>query len=166
MLRVELVHQLRLTVAVPEALAGAIAEGIAATFSVRAFPGVQFSGTIKRVSHSVDTRTRSMAVELDVDNADGRLAPGMFADVFWPVKRTASSLFVPPSAIVQSTERSFVARVRDGVVEQVPVQRGTVQGDLVEVVGALQEGDAVARRGTEELRGGARVVAKPAGSSP
>lgn len=166
MLRIELVRDLRLTVAVPEALAGAIAEGVAAAFSVRAFPGVQFNGTIKRVSHSVDTRTRSMAVELDVDNADGRLAPGMFADVSWPVKRTSASLFVPPAAIVQSTERSFVARVREGVVEQVPVQRGATQGDLVEVVGALQEGDTLARRGTEELRGGARVIAKPASSSP
>jgi len=166
MLRIELVHDLRLTVAVPEALAGAIAEGVTAPFSVRAFPGVQFNGAIKRVSHSVDTRTRSMPVELDVNNADGRLAPGMFADVTWPLKRTLPSLFVPPMAIVQSTERSFVLRVRDSVVEQVPVQRGATQGDLVEVVGALQEGDAVARRGTEELRGGVRVVAKPASSSP
>jgi RND family efflux transporter MFP subunit len=165
MLRIELVHHLRLTVAVPEALVGAITEGIAAPFAVRAFPGVQFNGVIRRVAHSVDTRTRSMPVELDVDNGDGRLAPGMFADVVWPVKRSTPSLFVPPAAIVQSTERSFVARVRDGVVEQVPVQRGSSQGDLVEVVGALQEGDSVARRATEELRGGARVLARPAGSS-
>jgi RND family efflux transporter MFP subunit len=165
MLRIELVHRLRLTVAVPEALAGAITEGIAAPFAVRAFPGVQFNGVIKRVSHSVDTRTRSMPVELDVDNADGRLAPGMFADVVWPVKRSAPSLFVPPAAIVQSTERSFVLRVRDGLVEQVPVQRGATQVDLVEVIGALQEGDTVARRGTEELRGGMRVLTRPASSS-
>jgi len=170
MLRIEEVKNLRLTVPVPEALAGAIAEGAAADFSVRAFPGVKFNGTTKRISHSVDARTRSMAVELDVDNSDGRLAPGMFADVLWPVKRTAPSLFVPPGSIVQSTERSFVARVRDGVVEQVPVQRGATQGDLVEVFGGLKEGDVIARRGTDELRNGVHVEAhapaKPAGSAP
>jgi RND family efflux transporter MFP subunit len=170
MLRIELVQSLRLTVPVPEALAGAIAEGAAAEFSVRAFPGVKFTGTTKRVSHSVDTRTRSMAVELDVDNSDARLAPGMFADVLWPVKRSTPSLFVPPASIVQSTERSFVARIRDGVVEQVPVQRGSAQGDLVEVFGGVKEGDVIARRGTDELRSGlhveTRAPAKPAGSAP
>jgi RND family efflux transporter MFP subunit len=168
MLRLQQVSTLRLTVAVPEGLAGAIAEGVSVPFTVRAFPGVTFTGTIKRISHSIDPATRSMPVELDVDNADGRLAPGMFADVLWPVKRATPSLFVPPSAIVQSTERTFVARVRDGVVEQVPVQRGATQGDLVEVFGALAEGDAVARRGSEELRNGTRVEIRapaPAGSA-
>jgi hypothetical protein len=111
-----------------------------------------------------------MPVELDVDNSDGRLAPGMFADVLWPVKRTAPSLFVPAGSIVQSTERAFVARVRDGVIEQVTVQRGATQGDLVEVFGGLNEGDVIARRGSDELRNGVhvetRAPAKPAGSAP
>lgn len=167
MLRVEQVQKLRLTVAVPENLVGAIAEGMTASFSVRAFPGVKFSGVTTRVSRTIDPKTRTMAVELDVDNADGRLAPGMFADVLWPVKRTAPSLFVPPGAIVQSTERTFVIRIKDDVVEQVAVQRGAAQGDLVEVFGALKEGDPVARRGSEELRAGTRVEArspKPASS--
>jgi RND family efflux transporter MFP subunit len=157
MLRIEQVHKLRLTVPVPEVFVGAIAEGATATFTVRAFPGVKFSGVTSRVAHSVDVKTRSMAVELDVDNADGRLAPGMFADVAWPVKRPSASLFVPPSAVAQSTERTFVARIKDGVIEQVPVQRGAVQGDLVEVFGALTAGDTVARRASEDLKNGTRV---------
>jgi RND family efflux transporter MFP subunit len=165
MLRIEQVTPLRLTVAVPESLVGAIAEGSTATFTVRAYPGRTFTGVTKRISRSVDTRTRSMPVELDVDNRDGRLAPGMFADVSWPLKRTTPSLFVPPSAIVQSTERTFVARIKDGVVEQVPVQRGAAQGDLVEVFGALQEDDLVAKRGSEDLRNGTKVEVR-APSSP
>jgi membrane fusion protein (multidrug efflux system) len=169
MLRLEQVSKLRLTVPVPESLAGAIAEGAPATFAVRAFPGVKFNGVTARIAHSVDAATRSMPVELDVDNGDGRLAPGMFADVLWPVKRSGPSLFVPPSAIVQSTERTFVVRINDGTAEQVPVQRGTSQGELVEVFGAIQDGDIIARRGTEELRNGMHVEThdpKPAGSSP
>jgi membrane fusion protein, multidrug efflux system len=158
LLRIEQVHKLRLTVAVPESLVGGIAEGVTATFTVRSFPGVKLTGVTKRVAGSIDTKTRSMPVELDVDNADGRLAPGMFASVVWPVKRTTPSLFVPPSAVAQSTERTFVARVREGVVEQVPVQRGVAQGDLVEVFGALQAGDVVAKRGSEDLRSGLCVT--------
>jgi RND family efflux transporter MFP subunit len=162
MLRLEQVHTLRLTVPVPEAIVGAIAEKTLAAFTVRTHPGEKFTGTVSRIAQSVDTKTRSMAVELDVDNKDGRLAPGMFADVAWPLKRATPSLFVPPGAIVQSTEKTFVARIRDGVVEQVQVQRGAVEGDLVEVFGALREGDMVARRATEELRGGMRVEARAA----
>lgn len=167
LLRIEQIHKLRLTVAVPESLVDGIAEGVTATFSVRSFPGVKLTGVTKRVSGSIDTKTRSMPVELDVDNADGRLAPGMFASVVWPVKRTTPSLFVPPSAIGQSTERTFVVRVNGDVVEQVPVQRGINQADLVEVFGALRAGDIVAKRGSEDLRNGLRVsvaVAKPAPS--
>jgi RND family efflux transporter MFP subunit len=160
MLRVEQVQKLRLTVPVPEVFVGAIAEGTTVPFTVRAFPGVKFSGVTSRVAHSLDTKTRSMAVELDVDNSDGRLAPGMFADVLWPVKRSSPSIFVPPGAILQTTERTFVVRVKDNAAEQVPVQRGATQGDSVEVFGPLGPGDMVAKRATEDLTNGARVQAR------
>ncbi|MEA2746695.1 MAG: hypothetical protein QOI41_838, partial [Myxococcales bacterium] len=166
LLRIDQVHKLRLTVSVPESLVGGIADGVTASFSVRSFPGVKFTGITKRVSGSIDTKTRSMPVELDVDNKDGRLAPGMFATVVWPVKRAASSNFVPPSSIVQSTERTFVARVKDGTVEQVPVQRGITQGDLVEVFGALQPDDVIAKRGSEDLRNGTHVETHAAAPKP
>ena len=57
--------------------------------------GRTFSGTIARVAQAVDVKTRTMAVELDVANGDGRLAPGTFCQVRWPVHRAAPSLFVP-----------------------------------------------------------------------
>jgi RND family efflux transporter MFP subunit len=144
-------------VPVPEVFVGAIAEGTTVAFTVRTFPGVKFTGVTSRVAHSLDTKTRSMAVELDVDNTDGRLAPGMFADVAWPVKRSSPSLFVPPTALGQSTERTFVVRIKDDVAEQVPVQRGATQGDSVEVFGGLAPGDTVAKRATEDLTSGAHV---------
>jgi membrane fusion protein (multidrug efflux system) len=161
MLRMESVGHLRLTVAVPETDVGAIAEGAKTEFVVRTWPGQKFSGVIKRVAHAIDTKTRTMPVELDVDNGNGKLAAGMFAEVFWPIRRDTPSLFVPPSAIVQTTEKTYVDRVRDGVIEQVLVQRGTALKDRVEVVGPLQAGDAVLRRGSEEMKGGTKVNAKP-----
>lgn len=160
LLRLEQVHMLRLTVAVPESLVGSIAENASAPFTVRAFPGVEFTGITKRIAQSIDPKTRSMPVELDVENGDGRLAPGMFASVTWPVKRAAPSLFVPPSAIGQSTDRTFVARIKEGVVEQVAVQRGIAQGELIEVFGLVHAGDVVAKRATEDLRSGMRVQTK------
>jgi RND family efflux transporter MFP subunit len=161
MLRVEQVTTLRLVVAVPEAEVGGVAEGGDASFTVRAWPGQPRKGTVRRVAHAVDTRTRTMAIELDIDNGDGRLASGMFADVRWPVRRMGPSLLVPASAVAQTTEKTFVDRVRDGVIEQMVVQRGSSDGDLVEVLGKLAPDDQVLRRASEELRTGARVTTRP-----
>jgi RND family efflux transporter MFP subunit len=162
MLRMESVGHLRLTVAVPETDVGAIAEGAKAEFVVRTWPGVKFSGVIQRVAHAIDPKTRTMPVELDVDNhLDGKLAPGMFAEVSWPIRRTAPSLFVPASAVVQTTEKTFVDRVREGAIEQVAVQRGTTLKDRQEVFGAIEQGDLVLRRGSEELKTGAKVATRP-----
>lgn len=157
MLRLEQVEHLRLTAAIPEAYVGAITERAKAEFSVLTWPGEKFFGVIRRISHSVDTRTRTMPVEIDVDNQAGRLASGMYAEISWPVRRNRPSLFVPSSAIVQTAERTFVVRVKEGIVEQVPIQRGVMSGDGIEIFGPLLKGDLVARHGTDELRNGAHV---------
>jgi RND family efflux transporter MFP subunit len=161
MLRVEQVGRLRLTVAVPENDVAAIGEGASGEFSVQAWPGKRFTGTVRRVSHAIDPKTRTMPVELDVDNTDGKLASGMYAEVRWPIVRKAPSLLVPPSAVVQTTERTYVDRVRsDGTLEQVPVRRGATVGERLEIVGPLAAGDLVLKRGSEELPNGTRVTAK------
>ncbi|TXH23642.1 MAG: efflux RND transporter periplasmic adaptor subunit [Elusimicrobia bacterium] len=165
-LRVEQLARLRLTIAVPEAYASTITQGAMITFSVRAWPRDKFSAPVARSAHAIDPKTRTMAVELDVNNADARLASGMFAQVTWPVVRTAPSLLVPVSAVVRTTERTFVDRVRDGVVEQVAVQFGLPQSERVEVFGALQDGDVILKRGREDLPNGSPIEPLEAGRSP
>ncbi|MGE5644722.1 MAG: efflux RND transporter periplasmic adaptor subunit [Acidobacteriota bacterium] len=158
MLRLEQNSRLRLVVAVPEASAGGIVRGARVPFTVPAYPGETFSGTVARIAHSVDPKTRTMAVEADVNNASGRLAPGMFPEVQWPVRRRRG-LFVPPSSVVTTTERTFVIRVKDGRAEWVDVTRGSPEGDLIEVFGPLNPGDLVVRRATDEIREGSAVKA-------
>jgi RND family efflux transporter MFP subunit len=166
MLKVEKIDHLRVTVAVPEADAAAVAVGTPATFTVSTFPGQKFTGKVARVAHAIDPKTRTMAVELDFDNTAGKeLVPGAYAEVLWPVHRDAPSLFVPPSAIVTTTERTFVDRVKDGKIEQVTVGRGATMGDLVEVFGELAAGDQVLKRGSEVLANGTAVTAQPASAS-
>jgi membrane fusion protein (multidrug efflux system) len=161
MLRIEHIAHLRLTVAVPEADAGAIALGASVKFRVKAWPAREFTATISRVAHSVDESTRSMAVEADVDNRDRALAPGMFAEVTWPVRRATPTLFVPATAVVDSSERTFVDRVRGGRIEQVAVQRGRAMGGMVEVFGGgLAPSDLVAVHGSEDLSDGAQVTVR------
>ena len=157
MFELETVNRLRLVVPVPEADVGGIVRGANVTFSVPAYPGETFSGTISRIAHSIDAKTRSMPVELDVSNANGRLAAGMYPTVKWPVRGNRAVLLVPPTSIVTTNERVFVVRVKDGAVQWVDVKRGPPQGDLVEIVGPVKQGDTVLRRGSDEIREGTRV---------
>lgn len=160
MLRLVEHNRLRLVVPVPEAYTAEMATGTTLPFTVAAYPGQAWSGTIARIAQSVDVATRTMAVELDVANGDGRLAPGTFCQVRWPIRRTAPSLFVPSGSVASTTERSFVIRVRGGKTEWVNVKTGLTSGALVEVFGDLKAGDDVAGRANDELRPGTDVRAR------
>jgi len=124
---------------------------------VPSFSGQTFKGTIARVGGSLDSGTRTMPVELNVSNQDRRLAPGMYAEVLWPVVHKSASLLVPKTSIVKTTERTFVIRIREGLVQWCDVKTGGQLEDLVEVFGDLQAGDTVAVRGTDELKAGTHV---------
>src|SRR5687767_8137654 len=158
LLRIEQVTRLRLTVPVPETYVGTITRGTKVDFRVSAFPDQIFQGVIARPAHTLDMKTRSMLVELDVNNPNQRLAPGMFAEVQWPVSRAQTSLFVPTTAVVRTSERQFVVRVRNGVAEWVDVRRGELNGDVIEVFGDLRVGDDVVRRGNDEIRPGTKIT--------
>jgi membrane fusion protein, multidrug efflux system len=164
MVRVVDQRRLRLVVPVPEAYTASLARGASIAFKVTAFPGATFTGTIARIARAVDVTTRTMAVELDVDNADGRLTPGTFCQVRWPVRRTGPSLFVPTASVASTTDRTFVVRIRGGKAEWVDVTTGLTAGPLLEVFGDLAAGDEVAGRGTDELRPGTEV--RPRQSKP
>jgi membrane fusion protein (multidrug efflux system) len=155
--RLHQVSRLRLVVAVPEALVGGLVKGARVPFTVPAYPGETFYGVISLAAHDLDPKTRTMPVELEVKNADLRLAAGMYSEVAWPMRRPQASLLVPPTSIVTTTERTFVIRVKDGAAEWVNVGRGARIGDLIEVFGPLKEGDPIVRRGSDEIREGTKV---------
>jgi len=155
LLTIQQISRLRLVVAVPEEYVGGIMEGAKVVFQVPAHPERTYSGTVARLSHALDKETRTMAVELDVMNRDGSLAPGMYSTVKWPVRKSRPGLFVPKTSVVTTTERIFVIRNKDGRAEWVDVRKGAADGDLVEVLGDLKAGDLIVRRATDEVRDGA-----------
>ncbi len=159
LLKLDGTARLRLVVPVPETDAGGIVPRARVTFTVPAFPGRSFQGTVARNGHSMDPKTRTLAVELDVPNPGGTLSPGMFPEVSWPVRRKAA-LMVPASSVATTTERTFVIRLREGIAEWVNIRKGAAQGDQVEVYGPLKEGDEVVKRASDEIREGSRLTAK------
>jgi len=148
------VSHLRLVVALPEEDVGGITPGARVEFHVPAYPDRTYSGTIARISHALDEKTRTMAVELDVLNRDSSLSPGMYPAVRWPIRGSRSLLLVPKTSVVTTTERTFVIRERNGRAEWVDVRKGTGDGDLVEVAGDLKVGDQVVQRANDEIREG------------
>ena len=116
--------RLRIVVPVPEAYTAEVKTGTEVLFTVAAYPGQTWTGTLARIARAVDVSTRTMAVELDVTNKDGRLTPGTFCQVRWAVRRSAPSLFVPSGSVASTTDRTFVIRVRDGKTEWVNVRTG------------------------------------------
>jgi len=166
MLRVVNRRRLRLVVPVPEAYIAGLSGGVEMPFTVPAYPGETFSCKVARIAQAVDVKTRTMAVEIEVPNADDRLAPGTFCQVRWPVRRPGPSLLAPSGSVATTTGRTFVVRVRNGRTEWVDVKTGLAAGPLVEVFGDLRAGDQIAARGTDEIRPGTEVRVKQAPSSP
>ncbi len=160
MLNISQISHLRLVVAVPEVSVAYISPGAQVAFTVDTYPNETFHGKIARLAESVDVKTRTMPVELDVENASGRLNPGMYPQVLWPERHLQPTLFVPASSVVHSMEDTFVIRVQDGRTEWVPVKLGAPSGEETEVFGNLTAGQQVALRGTEELRPKTLVVSK------
>jgi RND family efflux transporter MFP subunit len=158
LLMIQQVSRLRLVVSVPEEDTGGIIRDGRVEFTVPAYPERLFFGTVVRVSHALDAKTRTMPVELDVQNRDGALAPGMYPSVKWPVRRSRPALFVPKTSVVTTTERTFVIRDQHGRAQWVDVREGRSQGDAVEVFGDLHAGDEVVRRATDEIREGASLT--------
>ena len=159
MMRIEQVAHLRLVIAVPELYVGGIQKGQTIDFTVPAFPGRVFKGTVARLADSIDVSTRTMPVEMDVWNPGLELHSGMFPSILWPVRRTSPTLFVPQSAVGRNTEQNYVVLIHDGKAEPISINTGAVMDGMTEVFGNLQPGEEVALHASDELRSGTAVSA-------
>lgn len=162
LVRVQEKDVLRLVVAVPEECVAGLKEGAKIGFSVPAFLGKTFYGTIARLGFALDSKTRTMPVELNVPNGDGELEPGMFATVTWHSGRPYATMFVPSPAVATTLKGTFVVRVVNGKTEQVTVAKGQSMDNLVEIVGDVHAGDTILLKGTDEYKNGTQVTAKVA----
>ncbi len=164
LVRIETLTRHRLLVPVPEYDANSVPQGREVDFTVPSLPGKRFHAPIARVSHSVDIKTRTMSVELDVQDPRAQLIPGTFCHVAWPVHRSYATLFVPSSAIVNNLERIFVIRIQNRRTEWVDVKTGETSGHRVEVFGNLRVGDTVVVQATDELQPRTLVIPRLAPS--
>lgn len=158
MLELKEEDKLRLRVDVPEALASTLNLQDTITFFTSAFPGKEMTGRISRRSTTVDPQFRSERVEIDVDNRDRVLSPGMYADVILRSRGNASAFTVPSTAVITSTERKFVWVVIDGEASAVDVATGSTADGHIEVYGRLHAGQQVIVDPNDDLKEGQRIA--------
>jgi len=153
MLELKEVDRLRLQVDIPESLAAALREKDTVYFYLSALPGKQMAGIINRQSGNVNDAFRSERFEIDVNNQEGRLAPGMYADVIVRSKGDGNALVVPKSAVVTSTERKYVLKYDHGKITKVDVSTGNEDMVRIQVFGSLQVDDKVIIHANDEIDG-------------
>jgi len=154
------VNILRLRLPVPEDLAGYVHVGDAARIHVQA-TGEQLTGKVVRTTGELDLATRSLQVEIDLDNKDGKLTPGMYADVTLEIRRSGNGLTIPVEAVDRSQSAPFAFVVnQQGQIEKRTLHLGMETPRFIEVIDGLHEGERVVVANLSSFQPGESVDAK------
>ncbi len=142
---------LRIFVAVPELYFPAMRQGAAATVTLQEYPGQVFHGTLARTDSAINPASRTLLVEVDVDNAEGKLLPGAYVFVHFTLPGPARSLTIPANTLLFRSEGLRVGVVRDSRAVLVPISIGRDFGDRVEVLSGLSATDQVILNPSDSL---------------
>jgi membrane fusion protein, multidrug efflux system len=150
--------RLRLTIAIPEKHAHALSDSTKIEYRISNYPNEIFTTNISRSSEVLDRELRSLMVEFDIKNQNRKLQGGEYIQAEVAFTRSAPSLWVPSTSIVNAPSGMFVLKVQNDTIRRVAVKSGVTKDGLTEVYGDLEENEAVVLKGSEELREGARVL--------
>lgn len=159
------ISSVKVQIEVPERHIARVAVGTPVRLVVDPYKTESFSGVLSRVVHNLDPRSRTMGVEVDIPNRDGRLKPGMFARVDLVVEIRKAALTIPGEALRVADAKPSVVLVKNGVANPVVVEIGVADGELLEVVNGLKDGDQVIVQGKDLVKPGQKVRAVPATGS-
>jgi RND family efflux transporter MFP subunit len=134
---------LRVYVNVPEEYSQGIKTGMTADLSLAEFPGRKFQGKLVRTADAINMTTRTLLIEVDVDNPSGTLLTGSYAEVHIAVPSQASTFLLPVNVLIFRSEGLRVGVVRDGKVVLTAVTPGHDFGNEIEIVSGLRADDQV-----------------------
>ncbi len=160
-------HPIEVEFHLPEADAARVRQGMPIEVTVAPYPDEIFRATIHVVSPTIDRRTRTLRVRALIENADGRLRPGLFARANLGVAHREGVILVPEEAVQQRADGAVVFRVLDGNrVERRLVTLGSMREGEVEIRSGLSPGDRVVSRGHSDLVDGSVVAPRNPDGSP
>jgi RND family efflux transporter MFP subunit len=151
-------NRLRVFISVPENYDQAARNGSPAALTLNEFPGRSFPGTIVRNSSSIDLASRTLLVEVDVDNPTGELLPGAYVSVHLKYTgASANALTIPVTTVMFRSEGIRAAIVRDGRAMLVPITVGRDFGDSLEILSGLGPKDPLILNPPDSLISGTPV---------
>ncbi len=148
---------LRLRIDIPEQQIGQVKNGQSISLQTSAFPDRSFSGTIFRISPSLNATSRTLSVEAEVENGEGLLKPGQFATVRVAQSQPKPAVMIPAAAVKVDGETNKVYVVKDGRAEERIVKTGTLENNLIEIQNGIQENENVAVSNIAQLSDGVSV---------
>jgi RND family efflux transporter MFP subunit len=155
--KISQVNVLRLRIPVPESLAASVRDGEPVEIRVKA-TDKRISGKVIRSTDSLDRSTRTMQVEVDVQNKDSKLEPGMYADVSLRVQNDRDALTLPVEAIHRSADKTTVLMVdAQNQVEEREIRTGIEGSNRIQILSGISEGDRVIVGNLGEYHSGERV---------
>jgi len=167
--RLAQVNIVRILENVPQGNAVSITPGMTTEVTVVEFPNRKFQGKVARSSNSLDPASRTMLVEVHVDNPDGKLMPGMYAEVRFRSHRDTPPMLIPGDALITGTQGPRVAVLQDAPgaapgakkIHLQPVQIGRDYGAQTEITSGLTGNEIVVVNPGDDVREGAMVLTDP-----
>ena len=150
----------RVFVNVPQLYAPAVEVNSVAPTRVREFSGRVFDGKITRTANALDPASRTLLTEVRIDNPNGTLIPGMYAQVALKMHRQGAPLLVPSTAVMANGNGLRVAAVQEGHIHWRDVEVDADMGPLMALATGVAEGDEVVVMPSERLTEGMLVVAE------
>jgi RND family efflux transporter MFP subunit len=148
---------LRIQIDVPQSEAVNIQDGQKASIDVKERLGREYTGTVVRSAGSLDSAARTMLTEVQIDNGDGSLLPGMYAQVKFTLSEQRTSLIIPTSSLVIDQSGMHVVTVQNNKVRFAPVVIGRDMGTQVEVLRGIQNSDTLVASPSDLLHEGQNV---------
>src|SRR6266481_2699242 len=149
--------KLRVYVNVPEEYSQGIKVGMTADLSLAEFPGRKFQGKLVRTAEAINATTRTLLIEVEVDNPTGTLLTGSYAEVHLKVPTQASTLLLPVNALLFRSEGLRAGVVKDGKVVLTALTPGRDFGNQIEIVSGLKPDDQVIINPPDSIISGQRV---------
>lgn len=139
------VAQVRVRVAIPENEAPFARTGNSVSLKLRSLPDQKFEGKISRLSRRLDESTRTMMVEVDLDNSEGLLIPGMYGEATIDLQETPDALVIAATAVkFDKTGNGSVYVVENGAIRIVPVVTGYDDGRRIQILSGIDESAQIA----------------------
>ena len=152
------IRTLRVFVNVPQIYAPDAKNGVIATLTLPQYPGRKFEGKLVRTSSAVDTATRTLLAEVDVNNSSGELLPGSYTEVHLHTSNSAPALIVPVSALILEPDGLHVATVdANNIAHLIHVTAGRDFGTTVEILTGLKPTQGVVANPPDSMIDGEKV---------